>query len=116
MAHRYPESPVFYRRLDREFPLAVRAEGCWIEDEDGRRYLDAAGGAFVVNAGHGIAEIAAAVGEQAARLAYVNGTQFTHQAAEQLARELAEILPEPLHYSYFLSSGSEAVEDRKSVV
>jgi adenosylmethionine-8-amino-7-oxononanoate aminotransferase len=110
MAHRYPESPVFYRKLDRGFPLAVRAEGCWIEDESGRRYLDAVGGAFVVNAGHGVAEIAAAVGEQAARLAYVNGTQFTHQAAEDLARELAEILPEPLHFSYFLSSGSEAVE------
>ncbi len=101
---------MFYRRLDREFPLAVRAEGCWIEDESGRRYLDAVGGAFVVNAGHGVAEIAAAIGEQAARLAYVNGTQFTHAAAEELAAELAEILPEPLRYSYFLSSGSEAVE------
>src|SRR4029079_6833854 len=110
MAHRYPESPVFYRKLDRAFPLAVRAQGCWIEDEDGRRYLDAAGGAFVVNAGHGIAAIAEAMGQRAARLAYVNGTQFTHRAAEELALELAEVLPEPLHYSYFLSSGSEAVE------
>jgi hypothetical protein len=110
MPHRYPESPVFYRRLDREFPLAVRAEGCWIEDESGRRYLDAVGGAFVVNAGHGVREIAEALGEQAARLSYVNGTQFTHQAAEDLAAELAEILPEPLRYSYFLSSGSEAIE------
>lgn len=110
MTHRYPESPVFYRRLDREFPLAVRAKGCWIEDETGKRYLDAVGGAFVVNCGHGVAEIAAAVGEQAARLAYVNGTQFTHAAAEELAAELAEILPEPLRYCYFLSSGSEAIE------
>jgi adenosylmethionine-8-amino-7-oxononanoate aminotransferase len=110
MEHRYPESPVFYRRLDRAFPLAVRAEGCWIEDETGKRYLDAVGGAFVVNSGHGVAEIAAAMGEQAARLAYVNGTQFTHAAAEELAAELAEILPAPLHFSYFLGSGSEAVE------
>src|SRR6185503_10968224 len=90
MQHRYPDSPVFYRRLDRAFPLAVRAEGCWIEDESGKRYLDAVGGAFVVNSGHGVAEIAAAMGEQAA--------------------ELAEILPAPLHFSYFLGSGSEAVE------
>jgi adenosylmethionine-8-amino-7-oxononanoate aminotransferase len=110
MAHRYPESAVFYRKLDRAFPQAVRARGCWIEDAEGRRYLDAVGGAFVVNSGHGIEEIAAAVGEQAARLGYVNGTQFTHAAAEELAQELAEILPEPLRYSYFLSSGSEAVE------
>ena len=110
MNGRYPESPLFYRRLDRALPKAVRAEGCWIEDESGRRYLDAAGGALVVNVGHGVAEIAAAIGEQAARLAYVNGTQFTNAPAEELAAELAEVLPEPLRYSYFLSSGSEAVE------
>jgi adenosylmethionine-8-amino-7-oxononanoate aminotransferase len=110
MAHRYPEGALFYRRLDRGFPLAVRGEGAWIVDEAGRRYLDACGGAMVVSAGHGVAEIAAAAAAQAHRLAYVNGTQFTNAAAEELAGELAELLPEPLHYSYFLSSGSEAVE------
>ncbi len=110
MAHRYPESALFYRRLDRGFPLAVRGEGAWIVDEAGRRYLDACGGAMVVGAGHGVAEIAAAVAAQAHRLAYVNGTQFTNAAAEELASELAELLPEPLRFSYFLSSGSEAVE------
>jgi adenosylmethionine-8-amino-7-oxononanoate aminotransferase len=110
MRHAYPDSPLFYRRLDRAFPKAVRAEGCWIVDEEGRRVLDAAGGAMVVGAGHGVAEIAEAIGAQARSLAYVNGTQFTHDAAEELAAELAAILPEPLRYSYFLSSGSEAIE------
>jgi adenosylmethionine-8-amino-7-oxononanoate aminotransferase len=110
MAHRYPDSALFYRRLDRAFPLAVRGEGVWIEDEAGRRYLDACGGAFVAAAGHGVAEIAEAVASQARGLAYVNGSQFTNPAAEALAAELAEVLPEPLRYSYFLSSGSEAVE------
>jgi len=110
MAHRHPESAVFYRRLDRELPLAVRGEGAWIVDETGRRWLDACGGAMVVGTGHGVAEIADAVAAQARRLAYVNGSQFTNAAAEELAAELAEVLPEPLRYSYFLASGSEAIE------
>jgi adenosylmethionine-8-amino-7-oxononanoate aminotransferase len=110
MAHRYPESALFYRRLDRDFPLAVRGEGAWIIDEAGRRYLDACSGAMVAGVGHGVAEIAAAVAAQARELAYVNGSQFTNAAAEDLAAELAEVLPEPLRYSYFLASGSEAIE------
>ena len=32
VVHRYPESPVFYRSLSRDFPLAVKGDGCWIED------------------------------------------------------------------------------------
>jgi adenosylmethionine-8-amino-7-oxononanoate aminotransferase len=110
MAYRYPESPLLYRRLDRGFAKAVRGEGVWIFDEEGRRYLDACSGAMVAGAGHGVAEIAAAIGSQARELAYVNGTQFTNAAAEELAAELASLLPEPLRYSYFLASGSEAVE------
>jgi adenosylmethionine-8-amino-7-oxononanoate aminotransferase len=106
---RYPESPVFYRRLDGEYRRAVAAHGATIEDETGKTYIDAAGGAMVANVGHDIPEIAAAVAEAAA-LGYVSGMQFTHHMVEELAAELATILPEPLYYSYFLSSGSEAVE------
>ena len=110
MVHRYPDSAVFYRRLDRSFPLAARAEGSWIVDSTGRRYLDAAGGAVVANLGHDLAEVADAVAEEIRRLGYVNGTQFTTAACEELAAELAEVLPEPLRYVYFLASGSEAIE------
>jgi adenosylmethionine-8-amino-7-oxononanoate aminotransferase len=109
VSYRYPETPVFYRRLARDYPEAVSAEGCWIVDGSGKRYLDAAGGAAVANIGHGVAEVAEALGE-AARLGYLNGTQFTHRYVEELATELAGILPEGLRYSYFLASGSEAVE------
>src|SRR5438477_672826 len=110
MAYRYPESPVFYRKLTRNFPRAVSAQGCYITDDSGKRYLDASGGAVVVNIGHGVSEIADAVSAQMRTLGYVNGTQFTHDAVEILASELAEILPGDLKYSYFLSSGSEATE------
>lgn len=60
---------VFYRqRPGWRFPTAVRAEGVYIWDESGRRLIDAAGGALVVGVGHGVREIADAIGEQARRL------------------------------------------------
>ena len=109
MTPRYPESKVFYRHLKRNFPRVVSAEGASITDESGRRYLDASGGAMVANVGHGVQELADELAE-AARLGFVSGAQFTHRYVEELARELAEVLPEDLQQSYFLCSGSEAIE------
>ncbi len=109
-ARRYPETGVFYRALDREFPLIERGEGCWLIDDKGRRYLDACGGAYVANLGHGVSEVSQAIAEQIGRVAYVNGTAFTSEPAEALAAELRTLNPKGLDYSYFLSSGSEAVE------
>ncbi len=57
--HAYPHGNVFYRKLTKSLPRIVRGEGCWFEDADGKRYLDACGGAFVACLGHGNAEIAA---------------------------------------------------------
>jgi adenosylmethionine-8-amino-7-oxononanoate aminotransferase len=110
MRYQYPDSFVFYRKLNKPFVCAVSASGSTIIDEDGKKYLDASGGAVVVNVGHGVPEIANSVAEQIRELAYVNGTQFTNQPVETLAAELAEILPGTLKYSYFLGSGSEANE------
>ncbi len=113
MAHRFPDSAVFYRHLRHEYPLAVHAEGSWIEDENGRRWLDASGGAMVANLGHGgslAGTIADAVAAEIRSLGYVNGTQFTHRAVEALARELTALTPGDLDFAYFLASGSEAVE------
>jgi adenosylmethionine-8-amino-7-oxononanoate aminotransferase len=110
MRYQYPDSFVFYRKLNKPLVRAVSASGSTIIDEDGKKYLDASGGAVVVNVGHGVPEIANSVAEQIRELAYVNGTQFTNQPVETLAAELAEILPGTLKYSYFLGSGSEANE------
>lgn len=107
---RYPDTGVFYRALDREFPLIVRGEGCWLIDDTGKRYLDACGGAYVANLGHGVSEVADAVAEQIRKVAYVNGTAFTNEPAELLAAELRTLSPKGLDFAYFLSSGSEAVE------
>lgn len=110
MAHRYPDSAVLYRALDRELPLIVRGEGVWLIDEHERRYLDACGGAYVANLGHGLSVVADAVADQIRRVAYVNGTAFTNEPVEQLAAELRDLAPPGLDFAYFLSSGSEAVE------
>lgn len=107
--HRYPESPVFYRSLSRDFPLAVRGEGCWIEDENGKRYLDAVGGAYVATIGHGVKEIGEAMAQQAGRLAYVSGAAFTNEAVEALCARLVARTP-GMDRAYILGSGSEATE------
>lgn len=110
MTYQYPDSFVFYRKLNHRFPRVVSGRGVYLFDESGKRYLDASSGAMVAGIGHGVAEIAGAVAQQMRDIAYVNATMFTNRAAEELAAELALILPGTLKYSYFLCSGSEAIE------
>jgi hypothetical protein len=93
-----------------EPPVAVRAEGSTIWDSTGREYLDAAGGAIVVNVGHGRREIAAAMADQAGRLAYAHGSAFTTEPLESYAREVAVHLPVDDPAIYPVSGGSEAIE------
>ena len=91
-------------------PVAVEAYGSTIRAADGREYLDAAGGAIVVNVGHGRREIAAAMADQAGRLAYAHGSAFTTEPLESHARELAPYLPVDDPAIYPVSGGSEAIE------
>jgi hypothetical protein len=90
--------------------LARRSQGAWIETADGKRFLDASGGAVVVNVGHGREEIAGAVGDQLRTLSYVHPTMFATPAVEDLAAALVAHAPGGLDRFYFMSSGSEAVE------
>jgi hypothetical protein len=108
--HGFPETHVLFRKLTSRLPVIERGEGCWLYDADGNPFLDACGGAFVANVGHGVAEIADAMAEQARRLAYVNGTAFSNEPVEELAAELAALAPGDLDRVYPLSSGSDAVE------
>ena len=101
---------VFRRRLDAPLPRAALAEGVWIEDTDGVRYLDASGGAVVVNLGHGRRELARALYRQTRRCDYVHPTMFTTDPVEGLAEALSGHTPPGIDRFYFHSSGSEAVE------
>jgi adenosylmethionine-8-amino-7-oxononanoate aminotransferase len=103
-------SHVFRRVPQRPLPRAIRAEGVWIEDADGNRYLDGAGGAIVVNVGHGDRALVAAMAEQSGRVAYVHGTAFTTGALESYADAVAPLIPVDDPRIYPVSGGSEAVE------
>jgi adenosylmethionine-8-amino-7-oxononanoate aminotransferase len=91
-------------------PRVARASGCELWDDQGRRYLDGAGGAIVVGIGHGVASVADAIREQAARVAYAHGTAFTSEALEAYAAELAALVPVDGARVYPVSGGAEAVE------
>jgi adenosylmethionine-8-amino-7-oxononanoate aminotransferase len=101
---------VFRRSLDPDPPVAVRAEGSTIWDAAGRAYLDAAGGAIVVNVGHGRRSVAAAMADQAGRLAFAHGSAFTNEPLEAYAAELGPHLPLDDPAIYPVSGGSEAIE------
>jgi adenosylmethionine-8-amino-7-oxononanoate aminotransferase len=105
-----PTSYVFHRPLGREMPVVARAEGAFVWDAAGRRYLDGSGGAVVVNVGHGRQEVAAAMARQAEAAAYVHGTQFTSEVLEEYARRLARHVPGDCNRLYLVSGGSEANE------
>jgi adenosylmethionine-8-amino-7-oxononanoate aminotransferase len=103
-------SHVFPRVLTRALPTAVHAEGAWIVDADGTRYLDGAGGAVVVGVGHGDPSLIAAAEAQLHRTQYVHGTMFTTEALESYADDVATVLPLDDARIYPVSGGSEAVE------
>lgn len=110
ITHGFPETNVLFRKLTSRLPVIERGEGCWLYDADGNAFLDACGGAFVVNVGHGVAEIADAMADQARRLAYVSGMAFSNDPVEEFAAEMAAIAPGDLDRVYPLSSGSDAIE------
>jgi adenosylmethionine-8-amino-7-oxononanoate aminotransferase len=101
---------VFRRSAVLDPPVAVSAHGSTIVDATGREYLDAAGGAVVVNVGHGRREIAAIMAEQAGRLAYAHGSVFTTEPLERYAAEIGPLLPVDDPVIYPVSGGSEAIE------
>ncbi|MBZ5522971.1 MAG: aspartate aminotransferase family protein [Acidobacteriia bacterium] len=106
-------SALFPRNFRKDYPLAVRGEGCFIFTADGKKYLDAAGQAAVVSIGHGVASVGRAMAEQVARLEFAHTSQFSTPVAENLARRLLDLAPEGMRRGgrvYFTSGGSEANE------
>lgn len=88
---------------------AVRGDGPYVIDENGRRYLDASGGAAVSCLGHSQADVIQAIKKQVDAIPYAHTAFFTTEAAESLADFLCE-RARCLERVYFVSGGSEAVE------
>ncbi|UTV86605.1 aspartate aminotransferase family protein [Cobetia amphilecti] len=103
-------SHVLHRNLNQDYPTAVKGDGPYIVDREGRRYLDASGGAAVSCLGHSDEAVAQAIKDQVSQLAYAHTSFFTSDPMEQLADFLIERAPEGLDSVYFVSGGSEAVE------
>jgi len=101
---------VFRRSLLSDPPVAVTSSGSTIQDADGRTYIDAAGGAIVVNVGHGRSSIADVMADQVRRLAYAHGSAFTTGPLETYAAAVADVLPVDDPAIYPVSGGSEAIE------
>ncbi|MFH1181029.1 MAG: aminotransferase class III-fold pyridoxal phosphate-dependent enzyme [bacterium] len=104
------KSYIFHRRLDYAYPIITHGKGIYLYDEEGKRYIDACGGAIVANLGHGLKGIAREIGKLAARFNYLHGSQFTTRVMEDYARNLVKTAPKGLNKVFFVSGGSEAVE------
>ncbi|MFM1989727.1 MAG: hypothetical protein RJA99_2684 [Pseudomonadota bacterium] len=103
-------SRILHRQARGRYPKVASGEGPWLVGEDGRRWLDACGGAAVSCLGHGHPAVVAAIEAQAKRLAYAHTSFFTTEVAERLADTLVEGAPEGISHAYFVSGGSEAME------
>ncbi|MGH3110795.1 MAG: aminotransferase class III-fold pyridoxal phosphate-dependent enzyme, partial [Gaiellaceae bacterium] len=96
---------------DADVPIIVRGEGCYLEDVDGKRYLDALAGLFSVNIGYSFGdEIGQAAHEQMRELPFYTNWSYGHPKAIELAAEVASLAPGDLSRVFFCSGGSEAVE------
>ncbi len=91
-------------------PIIVRGDGVTIWDDHGRRYLDGLSGLFVVQAGHGRAELAEAAARQAGQLAYFPLWSYATPPAIELAERIAHYAPGDLNRVFFTTGGGEAVE------
>ena len=92
-------------------PIIVRGEGCYLYDQNDKRYLDALAGLFAVQIGYSYGdEVGQAAHEQMRELPFYTNWSYAHPRAVELAAEVADLAPGDLNRVFFVSGGSEAVE------
>jgi adenosylmethionine-8-amino-7-oxononanoate aminotransferase len=96
--------------LNRDTPAVVRAEGVYLYGDDGKRYLDASGGAIVCSIGHGVDELVEAVTKQTKKAAFVFRRAFKTPELEEAAAKVCETTNWDMDRVFFVSGGSEATE------
>ena len=97
--------------LDSEVPVIVRGDGCYLEDANGKRYLDGLAALFAVQIGYGFGdEMGEAAAAQMRELPFYTNWSYAHPRAIELAAEVAGLAPGDLNRVFFVSGGSEAVE------
>jgi len=96
---------------DQPVPIIARGDGCYLEDVNGKRYLDALAGLFAVQIGYSFGEeVGQAALEQLRELPFYTNWSYAHPRAIELAAELARLAPGDLNRVFFTSGGSESVE------
>ena len=99
------------RGWEREEPLVVsEADGCWLFDDHGRRYIDGVSSLWCTIHGHRHPVLDLAVKDQLDRVAHSSMLGLTHGPAVELAKRLVEIAPQGLTRVFYSDSGSTAVE------
>jgi adenosylmethionine-8-amino-7-oxononanoate aminotransferase len=93
-----------------EVPVIVRGDGCYVYDEQGKRYLDGLSALYCVNVGHGRSELGDAAAAQASELGFYTNWSYAHPRSIELAARIAALAPGDLNRVFFTSGGSEAVE------
>ncbi|MEM8597626.1 MAG: aspartate aminotransferase family protein [Pseudomonadota bacterium] len=101
---------VFPRHTKAHLPVIARGDGCYLFDDNGKRYLDACGGAAVSCLGHSATAVTEAAKAQLDAIPYAHTSFFTSRPAEALADRLIERASEGIERVYFVSGGSEATE------
>ncbi|HEY2628481.1 MAG TPA: adenosylmethionine--8-amino-7-oxononanoate transaminase [Usitatibacter sp.] len=104
--------PCTQMKTHERFPLVpiARAEGAWLHDFDGKRYLDAVSSWWVNLFGHAHPAIDAALRDQVGKLEHVMIAGFTHAPVVELAERLSQIAPGKLGHAFFASDGASAAE------
>lgn len=109
------EEDKYLLRTVAKFPFVLdRAEGCWVWDRAGNRYLDLYGGHAVAIAGHSPAQVAEAIARQSNRLLFYSNVAY-HPSRAQAARALVELCARPDARVFFCNSGAEANENAMKV-
>jgi adenosylmethionine-8-amino-7-oxononanoate aminotransferase len=94
-----------------EIPIIVKGDGCYLEDSNGKRYLDALAGLFAVQIGYSYGEeMGEAAAAQMRELPFYTNWSYAHPRAIELAAEIASLAPGDLNRVFFCSGGSEAIE------
>ena len=101
---------IIARSCNEDLPVVAAGDGPHLIDEDGKRYLDASGGAAVSCLGHSNRAALSAARAQLEKIAYAHTGFFHSRPAEELAETLARVSPAPLTRACLVSGGSEAVE------
>ena len=103
------DSHLFYQTTERR-PRVARADGIYLWDTSGKRYIDASSGPMVSNIGHSNPRVLAAMKQQMDSATFAYRLHFENDAAESLATLTASLMPAGLDRIFFVSGGSECVE------